>query len=259
MRITALTFALGVLLTCASSNALVTDVPTVLITGASRGIGLEFARQYAERGWNVIATARTPADDKLLQDLISEHDNVTVEELDVTNHAEIDTLAKKLQDQPIDILISNAGISGGYENQIFGKLNYKSFDDVFAVNVKGPLKIAEAFINHVAASEQKKLVNISSTEGRFSQLRGGGGYFYRGSKSALNMAMRNVALAVKSKGVIVGILTPGFVDTDFTARFDSQLKITVEESVSKQIAVIDTMTPDMSGVYVSHEGIRMSW
>jgi len=234
---------------------------TVMITGASRGIGFEFAKRYAERGWDVIATARTPADDVPLQDLASEFDNVSIETLDVTDHAGIDALAAKLEGTAIDVLINNAGISGGRDTQEFGEIDYSVFDDVMNINVLGPLKVTEAFLDHVAASEQKKIINISSSEGRLSNVRGARQPFYRASKSALNMVMKNVSIHpdVQSKGVIIGILTPGFVDTDFTAGLPKQLMKSVETSVSQSMAMIDKYDLAMSGRYFANTGEEMTW
>jgi len=136
--------------------------PTVLITGSNRGIGLEIARQYAERGWNVIATARKPeaADD--LKAIKAAHPNLVIKQLDVTDHGRIDELAAEYQDKPIDILINNAGISGGHENAKFGEMNFDVYYQVHAVNVIGPTKMAEAFLPSIAISEQKKIINITS-------------------------------------------------------------------------------------------------
>ena len=252
---------LGLDIVVPAPAALATDPPTVLITGSSRGIGLEFTRQYAEKGWNVIATARSPEDDKLLQGLAKVYDNISLETLDVTDHREIDNLADKLHGQPIDVLINNAGISGGRNTQQFGSTDYSVFDDVMNINVLGPLKITEAFIDHVAASDQKKIINISSTEGRLSMIRGSRMYFYRASKAALNMMMRNVALATKDKGVIIGIITPGLVDTDFLAgsRLPKQLMLAPQVSVERSISTIERLTPELSGQYVANTGEVMSW
>lgn len=237
------------------------NASTVLITGASRGIGLEFAKRYAEQGWDVIATARSPEDDDALLALAAAHENVRTETLDVTDHAGIDALAKKLNGTAIDVLINNAGIAGGRNTQEFGTVDYSVFNDVMNINVLGPLKVTEAFIEHVAASEQKKVINISSSEGRLSQVRGSRQAFYRASKSALNMVMKNVAInsIIKEKGVIIGILTPGFVDTDFTAGLPKQMMIDVETSVSRSMSMIEKYNLEMSGKYYANTGEEMTW
>jgi NAD(P)-dependent dehydrogenase (short-subunit alcohol dehydrogenase family) len=238
-----------------------THADTVLITGSSRGIGLEFAKRYAEQGWDVIATARSPEDDDHLQALAAAHKNIRMETLDVTDHAGIDALAEKLRGTAIDVLINNAGISGGRNTQEFGAIDYSVFNDVMNINVLGPLKVTEAFLDHVAASEQKKIINISSSEGRISQIRGSRQPFYRASKSALNMVMRNVSIhpTVKEAGIIIGLLAPGFVDTDFTAGLPKQMMINVETSVSRSMAMIEKYDLEMSGRYYANTGEEMSW
>ena len=128
----------------------------VLVTGANRGLGFEFTRQYAERGAKIIATARKPDQADALNALAANNDDITVEKLDVTDHDNIEALAEKYVDVPIDILLNNAGIGGGIENQLFGKMDYATFDQVMAVNVKGPIKMCEAFRKNVEASELKK-------------------------------------------------------------------------------------------------------
>ena len=237
------------------------EAATVLITGASRGIGFEFAKRYAEQKWDVIATARSPEDDEALQDLASAHSNVRLEVLDVTDHAGIDALATKLKNTPIDVLINNAGVAGGRNTQDFGAVDYSVFNDVMNINVLGPLKVTEAFLDHVAASDQKKIINISSSEGRLSQVRGSRQPFYRASKSALNMVMKNVSIhpTVQEKGVIIGLLTPGFVDTDFTAGLPKQMMIDVETSVSRSMAMIEKYDLEMSGRYFANTGEEMTW
>lgn len=237
------------------------EAATVFITGASRGIGWEFAKRYAEQGWDVIATARSPEDDEALLALAAAYENVTTATLDVTDHAGIDTLAGELRGTAIDVLINNAGISGGRNTQEFGEIDYSVFNDVMNINVLGPLKVTEAFLDHVAASEQKKIINISSSEGRLSQVRGSRQPFYRASKSALNMVMKNVSInpKVKEKGVIIGILAPGFVDTDFTAGLPKQMMISVETSVSRSMAMIEKYDLDMSGRYYANTGEEMTW
>ncbi len=254
--------SLGLLLTVGSvlsSGASAEQAaPTVLITGANRGIGLELARGYAERGWNVIATARRPEAASELAAIRAAHANLVIERLDVTDFAQIDALAEKYRGRPIDVLLNNAGISGGSENQKFGALNYEVYNEVHAVNVLGPLKMAEAFYANVAASEQKKIINITSTQGSIAQTFGGN-MFYRASKSALNMVMRTLAVEQKKKGITFGLVAPGFVKTDFTKGLDLPIMITPEESAAAVIKVIDEYDLAKSGTFVRHTGEEAPW
>ncbi len=240
--------------------ALATEMPTVLITGTSRGIGVELARQYAERGWNVIATARNPGSAAALQDIAREHRNVRLEALDVTDHAAIDALAAKYRGQPIDVLLNNAGISGADEMGQFGHLNYAAYDKVHATNVIGPLKMAEAFLPNVAASQQKKIINITSTEGSIGSVKTrGGGYFYRSSKAALNMVMRSLSLDLKPQGITVGLVSPGFVKDDFTKGLDLPIMITPQQSASAVIKVIDGYDLSKTCSFIRHTGEGAPW
>ena len=132
--------------------------PTVLITGANRGIGLEFVRQLSARDWNVIATARKPEQAEQLQALADADANIVIEQLDVTDHERIAELAEKYRDQPIDILLNNAGLTPRYATA-FKRVKGVDFDTArlsFEVNALGPLKMAQQFMPHVAASDQKK-------------------------------------------------------------------------------------------------------
>ena len=172
------------------SPAIDLDKSTVLITGSNRGIGLSLAENYAEQGWNVIATCRNP--DKAI-DLISlrgKYDNVNIEQLDVTSQKQINALAEKYKGIPIDVLLNNAGILGDTKDQVFGALNEETFEQVFAVNTFAPLKVSEAFVEHVSLSEQKKIVSMTSGLGSM-QITANQSYFYfyRMSKAALNMAV----------------------------------------------------------------------
>lgn len=248
--------AVVVLLSIASGLA--TAEPTVLITGSSRGIGLELARQYAERDWNVIATCRTPATAAQLKTIDAAHDNLVIEELDVTDFEEVDALAEKYSDTPIDLLLNNAGISGGSENQEFGDLKFDVYFDVHAVNVVGPLKMAEAFYEHVLSSEQKKIINITSTQGSIAR-NFGGNMFYRSSKSALNMVMNALAIELKKQGITVGLVSPGFVRSDFTKGLDLPMMISTRESAAAVIAVIDDYGLEQSGSFIRHTGEPAPW
>ena len=229
-----------------------------LITGASRGIGLELARQYAERGWQVIATARAPGEAAALKDIAKEHSNVTLERLDVTDHAQIDALAARYKGKPIDVLLNNAGIAGGEEAGTFGHLKYDVYQKVHDVNVVGPLKMAEAFLPNVAASQQKKIISITSTQGSITRTTGGG-YFYRSSKAALNMVMRSLAFDLKPQGITVGLVSPGFVRTDFTKGIDLPMMITPQQSATALIKVNDGYDLAKTGTFMRHAGEEAPW
>ena len=232
--------------------------PTVLITGSNRGIGLELARQYAERGWHVVATARRLEATGDLKAIQAEHPNLVIEQLDVTDHARIDELAAQYQGKPIDILINNACISGGHENAKFGEMKFDVYYEVHAVNVIGPTKMAEAFLDSVAISEQKKIINITSGQGSIAKTWGCC-TFYRTSKAALNMMMRNISLELKKQGITVGLISPGFVKTGFTPGLDLPMMITPQESASKVIAVIDDYDLAKTGTFLGKDGQEWPW
>ena len=234
----------------------------VLITGSNRGIGLEFTKQYLERGWTVIATARKPekAED-LMQLGIQYPDRLSIHQLDVTDNERIDELAKELEDQPIDLLLNNAGISGYIPDQIFGRLDYDSFEQVLAVNTVAPLKMAEAFYTHIKSSNLKKIVSVSSSEGSIGGAyddESGRMYFYRSSKSALNMVMVNLAFQLKSRGIAVGLVNPGPTDTDFMRGIPFPLRST-EEAVTDMIENIEEIDLDNTAAYLNYNGKTIDW
>lgn len=238
--------------------------PTVLITGASRGIGFELARQYADRGWGVVATCRNPAEADALRGLALNYPNVIIEELDVTDFDEMDALAERYRGVPIDVLLNNAGILGGNERQKFGSFDYSAFDEVMAVNVVGAIRMVELFVDNVAASDQKKIMNISSAVGSVSMTFGGQN-FYRASKAALNMSMRTIAKELRRsddpgrKEIIVGLIHPGVVATDFAKNVPIPM-ISPEESAAGVIAVIDSYQDRrQSGDFMSYTGKELPW
>ncbi|MCK6369860.1 MAG: SDR family oxidoreductase [Gammaproteobacteria bacterium] len=237
--------------------------PTVLITGASRGIGLELARQYAERGWGVIATARNPQQSPGLVALAASRPNVVLEILDVTDPGAIEALARRYAGVPIDVLINNAGLLGDNDKQKFGSFDYAAFDAVMDTNAKGPTRMTEAFIDHVAASEQKKLMNISSLVGSIS-FTFGGQTFYRASKASLNMIMRNLSKEMRRapvearRAVIFGLIDPGVVDTGFAKNVPIPM-ITAAESAAGVIRVIDEFTLENSGNFIDYRGRKLPW
>lgn len=258
MRLTPSSIAALLLGLLQATTGFTADAPTVLITGANRGIGLELARQYAGRGWRVIATTRDPAGAAELLALAKQRPSVAIEALDVTDHAGIAALAAKYKGVPIDVLLNNAGISGDGEAGTFGQLDYSVYEKVHAVNVIGPLNMAEAFLPNVAASPQKKIISITSTQGSIARSTGGG-YFYRSSKAALNMVMHSLAIDLKPKGITVGLVSPGFVRTDFTKGIDLPMMISPEQSATAVIKVIGGYDLAMTGKFMRHSGEEAGW
>jgi len=239
------------------------DPYTVLITGANRGIGYELARQYAEQGWTVIATARSPRDAADLKKLAAERDNVRIEKLDVTSDRSVRALAARLNGTPIDVLINNAGILGDIDAQKYGSYDFEVYDEIMDVNWKGPMRMVEAFMDNVATSRQKKIMNMSSAVGSI-EMTFPGQVFYRSSKAGLNMAMRTLSKEVKRdpdpqrKALIFGMINPGIVDTGFSKKLPIPM-ITAQESAEKVIAVIESYTPDKSGMFFDYKGTKIPW
>ena len=179
-------------------------MPTVLITGANRGIGLELAKQYAGDGWSVIATARDP---KNADGLNALKGDIRIEALEVTDEKQIAALAKKLKGTAIDVLLNNAGMLTGYES--FGETDTESWLKTLHVNSIAPLKLTEALVEHVAASQQKKVASITSGMGSIGSHASTGAYAYRSSKAALNMVMVTAANELRSRGISVAVISPG--------------------------------------------------
>lgn len=240
---------------------------TVLITGSNSGIGLEFAKEYAAKGWTVIATHRRDTTPDTLKKLSARYANVRVERMDVSKLDEIDALAAKLKGVPIDVLINNAGIAeigkfrgiGKNTRQAFGTLNYDDYEIMDKVNVRGPIKVAEAFYPNVKASKQKKIIAISSAAGEVSTPQRGGMYWYGMNKAALNKLMVTLAADVKKDGVSVAMFHPGAVRVEKFANLKFPGLISPQESISGMIRVIDGLTVENTGRFWSHDGKTMPW
>lgn len=248
-------------LTPAVAGGLDADRPTVLITGSNRGIGLGFVRHYAAAGWNVIATCRKPDLAEDLKAVQAEFPQVVIEQLDVTDHARIDALAAAYHDQPIDLLVNNAAILGGLPEQQIGGLDYELFEQVMAINLYAPMKMAEAFTEHVAASEQKKIVALTSGLSSIKMTgKMPGFYYYRSSKAGLNMVMRGMRTDLKDRGIVVALVSPGMVGTQLL--YDSGWRgksLTPEQSVAGMAAHIAQLSLDDPGEIVNTDGKIIPW
>jgi NAD(P)-dependent dehydrogenase (short-subunit alcohol dehydrogenase family) len=211
---------------------------TVLITGANRGIGYEFVKQYAEKGYRVIATCRNPdgADD--LKIFAANNDNVVIERLDLVDFEGIDALAAKYEGQPIDVLVNNAALMRGPDaGQTFGTMDYQEFDRFFDINVKGPLKVTEAFWPHVAASEEKMIASLTTSQGRQGIPIDGFAY-YKSSKAAIDNLYIDIGRRGRKEGIKVLTLIPGRVPTHGEANTKGMTP--VEVSIAGMIEVMDS-------------------
>jgi NAD(P)-dependent dehydrogenase (short-subunit alcohol dehydrogenase family) len=226
-------------------------MPTVLISGANRGIGLELARQYSRLGWRVLGCAR---DIKRADKLSSLGKGVEVLPLDVVDDGQIAALARRLKDEAIDVLLNNAGIYGG--SQSFGKTDADAWLQVMRVNCIAPLHVAEAFVDHVARSQQRKIVSITSRMGSIGDQPGGDEYAYRTSKAALNMAMVNASAELKPRGIAVAVLHPGWVRTDMGG---SGAPLSTEESATGIIKVIEALDLGRTGGFWDYQGKTLPW
>jgi NAD(P)-dependent dehydrogenase (short-subunit alcohol dehydrogenase family) len=203
------------------------DTHTVLVTGANRGLGLEFARQYKEAGSRVIGTARNPDEAEELAAL-----DVRVMQLDVTNQESVDNLVAALDGEAIDVLINNAGIFPRV-----GKIDEIDFDDynrTLAVNTVGPVRVTRALLPNLRIAENKR----------------GSFYGYRESKAALNMFTKTLAAELGPEGFTCVVLTPGWVQTDMGGP---------NATLSGMKAVLDRLTPADNGTFWSYDGSQMPW
>lgn len=227
---------------------------TVLITGANRGLGLEFSRQYAQAGWDVIACCRNPEKATALAQMASHDNGIRIVQLDVQNHQQIEALAIELKGTAIDVLISNAGIYG--DRHGFGAIDYQQWHTVRQVNVFAALKLAEVFASNLALSEQGVFVALSSLMGSITDNTSGGSYLYRSSKAALNAAMKSLAFDFRQQGTGVIIFHPGWVRTDMGG---PNGLIDVDESIAGMCEQIEKFSISQTGCFINYKGAAMPW
>lgn len=232
-------------------------MPNLLITGANRGIGLEFAKQYVEAGWRVFACCRNLDKADTLKQLAVQHTGLlSIRTLDVANFDQIERLAIELADQEIDLLLNNAGIYSDTPQGGFNTIDYEAWMHAFQVNSMAPLKMAEAFARQIARGHQKKIVSITSKMGSIADNTSGGSYLYRSSKTALNMVMKNLSIDLAPRGLITTVLHPGWVQTDMGG---SAALITPQQSVTGMRHVIEQLTSANSGKFYDYEGKEIPW
>lgn len=230
-------------------------MPSVLVTGSNRGLGLEWCRQYAEAGWRVFATCRRPESAEDLQALAGRHPELSVHRLDVTQDESVQALRDELQHESIDVLVNNAGV---YFEKYVGieALRFETWMQTFEVNTLGPMRVAEALIEQVARSERRLIVNMTSHMGSIAEIEAPGDYYYRTSKTALNAAMKGYAIALKERGVGVLLLHPGWVRTRMGGR---DAPIMPDESVAGMRSLAEKFAMDMTARFFRYNGSEIPW
>ena len=238
-------------------------MPTVLVTGAGRGLGLEFVRQYSSAGWDIVACARDPVRSPELAALAA-GGRIRIETLDVGDEASIRALTARLGERPLDVLLGCAGTMGqgsfateGLDFGRFGNCEPGDWAEVYRVNVIGPMLMAEALVGNVARSAQKKIVTLTSVVGSIAGNTIGSLYKYRASKAALNAVMRSLSIDLaRSHGIIASPLQPGWVRTEMGGPHAHLDAVT---SVTGMRAVIDGLTPERAGRFWMYDGSELPW
>jgi NAD(P)-dependent dehydrogenase (short-subunit alcohol dehydrogenase family) len=224
-------------------------MPSVFVTGASRGLGLEFVRQYQAAGWNVVAACRDPSNAADLAALAVE--TVT---LDLSDSGSIARAAETLAGRSFDVLLSNAGVMG--EGQQFGRLSEAEWEQVFYVNSIAPLKLAEAFLPHVLAGQKKLMAFVTSRMGSIGDNNSGGSYIYRSSKAALNAAVKSLSIDLAPQGVTTLLLHPGWVKTDMGG---PNATLTPADSIEAMRGLIDATDTGQKLKFLNYDGQDLPW
>ena len=229
---------------------------TVLVTGANRGLGLEFVRQYADDGWRVFAASRAPKAARELKELESRHaGRIAVLALDVTDGESVKAAAGHLRGEPIDLLLNNAGV-GGPPGQKVGSLDYAAWTRVLDANVLGPARVIEAFVENVAKGRDKRIVTVTSRMGSIEDNSSGGSYAYRSSKAGVNAAMKSFSIDLAPRGITCVVVHPGWVRTDMGGAGG---KLTPAESVKSLRSLIESLRKKDSGKFFNYDAQPLPW
>ena len=244
-----LAIALTVLSVTIPGMTSATTPATVLITGANRGIGLEYARQFAAKGYKVIGTVRDPADAKELSAMADR-----VEQLDVADATSVKALAQRMQGVPVDILVNNAGMFDRRDLTV-DKVDFTVMEQTLAVNTLGPLRVTQALMPNLRAGKRRTIVNMSSELGSIER-SSGRWYAYRTSKAALNQITRTMSAELAPEGFICVVLHPGWVRTDMGG---AAATYSPQESVAGLVAVIEKLAPADNGRFYDFRGTAIPW
>ncbi len=230
-------------------------MPTALVTGVNRGLGLEFIKQYSQAGWNVIGTCRDLGSAVEASGLADVASNIELYPLEITSAEGIAGLAETLKGRPIDHLVLNAGVMAE-RAQVLGELDQDDFVHAMSVNTVSPALMIQAFRSHVAASDKKLVIGMSSILGSIAGNSDGGLYSYRASKAALNAVLKSAASDLAAEGITVVAMHPGWVQTDMGGEGAT---ITTGVSINGMLKVFDGLTTADSGRFLTYDGSELPW
>ncbi len=234
---------------------------TILITGANRGLGLEFARQYAANGWEVLAASRQPSNSINLKQIATQYPKVVLHRLDVTDEKSVRELGGKLNGKPIDVLLHNSAIYPR-KGQHIGDIDYDGWREALETNLFGVMRVTEALLKNVEASSRRQIAAISTSLSILQGVQGGSvaqtgtSYQYRTSKTALNMALCILAKELEPRGISVVLLDPGWVKTDMGG---PHAPLTPNESIAGMRKVLAGNPMEISGRFLGHDGAPRPW
>ena len=227
----------------------------ILITGANRGLGLEFVERYLESGDDVIATYRNEESSFDLINMRDERSNLKLLHLDVSSNKSLNSFAENLGDSTIDIFINNAGVYGP-RNSSFENVNEENWIPAIKVNAIAPLLLTQLIIKNIRAGTDKKLIYITSKMGSIDDNKGGGAYVYRSSKTALNAVVKSLSVDLKNENIAVALIHPGWVKTDMGG---PNALIERDTSVRGMTEVISNLDISSTGNFYNYDGSIIAW
>tara|TARA_Y100000590_G_scaffold145991_1_gene167845 strand:- start:2026 stop:2718 length:693 start_codon:yes stop_codon:yes gene_type:complete len=228
---------------------------TILVTGANRGLGIEFVEQYLNEGNEVIATYRSENSSIDLFEMGNERSNLKLLQLDVSSNKSLDSFAENLGNSPIDIFINNAGVYGP-RNSSFGNVDEENWIPAIKINAIAPVLLTQLIIKNIRAGTDKKLIYITSKMGSIDDNKGGGAYVYRGSKTALNAVVKSLSVDLKNENIAVALIHPGWVKTDMGG---PNALIDKDTSVRGMTEVISNLDISSTGNFFNYDGTIIPW
>ena len=228
---------------------------TILVTGANRGLGIEFVEQYLNEGNEVIATYRNENSSMDLIEMGNERSNLKLLQLDVSSKKSLNSFAENLGDSPIDIFINNAGVYGP-RNSSFGNVDEENWIHAIKINAIAPILLTQLIIKNIRLGADKKLIYITSKMGSIDDNKGGGAYVYRSSKTALNAVVKSLSVDLENEGMTVSLIHPGWVKTDMGG---PNALIDKDTSVRGMTEVISNLDISSTGNFYNYDGSIIPW